>query len=126
MQIQWTAWATIAALLVFLWTILNVAKARGTYKVSAPAVDGPPGFLRAMRVQVNTAEQIILFLPALWMCAYLLSDRWAALGGAAWVAGRIWYALGYYRDPGKRSAGFLIALLATLGLLAGTAVGLLR
>jgi len=126
MQIQWSAWMTIAALLVYLWTILNVAKARGTYKVAAPAVDGPPGFLRAMRVQVNTGEQIVLFLPALWMCAYLLSDRWAALGGAAWVLGRIVYALAYYRDPGKRSAGFILALAATLGLLAGAAAGLLR
>ncbi|MES2102912.1 MAG: MAPEG family protein [Pseudomonadota bacterium] len=126
MQIQWTAWATIAALLVYMWTILNVSLARGKYKVAAPAVDGPAGFLRAMRVQVNTSEQIILFLPALWMCAYLLSDRWAALGGAVWAVGRIVYALAYYREPGKRSAGFMITLTATLGLLVGTAIGLLR
>ncbi len=79
-----------------------------------------------MRVQVNTVEQIIVFLPALWMCAVLLGDRWAALGGAIWVLGRIIYALAYYRDPAKRSVGFMITLLATLGLIAGTALGLLR
>lgn len=124
MQFQWTAWATIAALFMYLWVILGVALARGKYKVIAPAVDGPAGFLRAMRVQVNTAEQIILFLPALWMCAYFLGDRWAAFGGVAWTVGRIVYAQAYYKDPAKRSAGFMIGLLATLGLLAGTALGL--
>ncbi|MES2069393.1 MAG: MAPEG family protein [Pseudomonadota bacterium] len=126
MQIQWTAWATIAALLVYLWTIYKVAVARGKYKVHAPSVDGPPEFMRAMRVQLNTVEQIILFLPALWMCGYLLGDRWAGLGGAVWVLGRVLYALGYYRDARKRSIGFTVTLLASLGLLAGTAIGLLR
>ncbi|WP_394779397.1 MAPEG family protein [Undibacterium sp.] len=126
MQIQWTAWATIAALAVYLWTICMVSLARGKYKVKAPSVDGPPEFLRAMRVQVNTVEQIIVFLPALWMCAMLVSDRWAALGGAAWVLGRIVYALAYYRDPAKRSVGFMITLVATLALIGGTIVGLLR
>jgi glutathione S-transferase len=42
-----------------------------------------------------------------------------------WCAGRVLYALGYYRDPGKREAGFVIGMLACGALVAGSVVGLL-
>lgn len=35
----------------------------------APAVDGPPEFLRALRVQMDTVEQTVFFLQALWLGA---------------------------------------------------------
>ncbi len=78
-----------------------------------------------MRVQVNTLEQMALFLPVLWMCAYFLADRWAALGGAVWIIGRILYALGYYKDPSKREIGFGITFFASVALMIGTVIGLL-
>lgn len=124
MGMQWTAWATLAALVVYIWMFVNVGKARGKYKVPAPATDGPVEWQSVLRVQANTVEQMVMFFPALWMCGYFLSDRWAALGGAVWVVGRIVYALGYYRAPEKRSVGFGITSLATLGLMIGTVVGL--
>lgn len=124
MEMKWTAWATLAALVAYMWMLTNVGKARGKYKVPAPAMDGPIEFQSAQRVQANTVEQMVMFLPALWMCAYFLSDHWAASGGAVWVVGRIIYALGYYKAPGKRSLGFGITSLATLALLIGTVIGL--
>ncbi|MCU6434095.1 MAPEG family protein [Undibacterium sp. Jales W-56] len=126
MQMQWTSWATIAALAVYVWTAANVSRARARYKVIAPAVDGPPEFLRAMRVQINTSEQIILFLPCLWLCTLWFSDHTAGIGGAIWVLGRIWYALTYYRDASKRATGFVLAMTASLSLLLLAVVGLLR
>lgn len=121
---KWTAWVTIAALLTYVWIFANVARARGKYKVVAPSIDGPIEFQRIYRVQINTVEQIVLFLPALWMCAYFLSDRWAAAGGIVWIVGRIVYALGYYKDPAKRELGFGISVAANVALLAGTVIGL--
>lgn len=120
-----TAWVTLAALLFYFWTGLNVGRARGKYKVAAPATDGPEEFQRALRVQLNTLEQLALFLPALWMCAYFLADRWAATAGLAWVIGRILYALAYYKNPARRGLGFGITALAGMALMIGTAVGLL-
>lgn len=121
---QWTAWITLAALLVYLWTAVNVSKARSKYKVPAPQMDGPLEFLCAVRVQANTVEQLVMFLPALWMCAYFLGDRWAALGGALWIVGRVVYALGYYQAPSKRGTGFGITMLGNFALMLGTAIGL--
>jgi len=119
-----TAWVTLAALIVYIWMGYNVGKARVKYKVPAPAMDGPIGFQSAMRVQANTSEQCIIFLPALWMCAVYLGDCWAAAGGAFWIVGRIVYAFGYYKSPSKRYMGFGITSLASIGLMIGTAVGL--
>lgn len=120
-----TAWTTLAALCVYFWMIFNVGRARARFQIMAPSVDGPAAFLSVLRVHANTVEQIVMFLPALWMCAYFLDDRWAALGGAVWCVGRVVYALAYYRDPAKRGPGFGITMLATAALMAGTAFGLL-
>jgi glutathione S-transferase len=87
--------------------------------------DGPVEFQSVLRVQANTVEMMVVFFPALWMCAYFESDMWAAVGGVAWSIGRIVYALGYYKDPGKRSVGFMITAFATIALMIGTAFGLL-
>jgi glutathione S-transferase len=120
-----TAWVTLAALAVYLWTGVNVARARAKFKVKAPAMDGPLGFQSAMRVQANTLEQLPVLLAPLWMCAHFLGDAWAAAGGLLWCVGRIVYALGYYRDPAKREAGFVLGMVASGLLVAGTVIGLL-
>ena len=122
---QWTAWVTLAALAMYFWTVANVGKARGKYKVTAPSTDGPPAFQSILRVQLNSVEQLVFFLPALWLCAVFFSDRWAALGGAVWVVGRIMYAVSYYKEPAKRGPGFALSVLAGVALMLGAAAGLI-
>lgn len=125
MHLPWTSWITLASLAMYFWIIFNVGRARGEHQVHAPSVDGPAEFLRVLRVQTNTVEQLVFFVPALWLCAYWWSDKMAALGGAIWIIGRVMYALGYYRDAAKRSTGFMVSTLAAMALFAGAAYGLL-
>jgi glutathione S-transferase len=120
-----TAWATLAVLGVYFWTGVMAGWARSKYKVPAPRMDGPLPFQSAQRVQANTLEQLPVVLAPLWLCATWLGDSWAAAGGLLWCLGRIVYALGYYRDPSKREAGFVIGMLACGALVAGSVVGLL-
>jgi glutathione S-transferase len=120
-----TAWVTLAALAVYFWTGINVARARAKFKVPAPAMDGPREFQSVLRVQANTLEQLPMLLVPLWLCAVYLGDAWAAAGGLLWCIGRVLYALGYYRDPAKREAGFVTAMAASALLILGTVVGLL-
>lgn len=124
MGLQLTAWATLATIIVYIWIFTNVGKARRKFKIFAPASEGPIEFQSVLRVQANTVEQMVIFYPALWMCAYFFSDRWAALGGLAWAIGRVVYALGYYQAPEKRGPGFGITGLSTLALLICTVIGL--
>ena len=121
-----TAWVTIASLVMYIWTFSMVGRARGQYKVPAPLTDGPQEFLIALRVQANTVEQLVLFLPLLWMAAWYKDDQTAAVLGAIWVVGRVLYALGYYSAPSKRSAGFMISSFASAGLLISACIGLLH
>jgi glutathione S-transferase len=120
-----SAWATLAVLGVYFWTAVMAGWARGKYKVPAPGMDGPLPFQSAQRVQANTLEQLPLVLAPLWLCAIYLGDVWAAAGGLVWCVGRVLYALGYYRDPSKREAGFIIGMLACAALVAGSVMGLL-
>jgi glutathione S-transferase len=60
---------------------------------------------------MNTLENTRLFLPVLWVFAVNLSSDWATVLGALWLAGRIWYALAYARDPKTRGSGFLLSML---------------
>ena len=121
----WTGWATLGALGLYFWTVFNVGRARGKFQVEAPVMDGPPAFLCTVRVQGNTVEQLVLFLPALWLCALFRSDHLAAALGALWIVGRLAYAIGYYRAPSKRGAGFVVSMVATACLVGGAVVGML-
>jgi glutathione S-transferase len=89
-------------------------------------VTGNENFERAYRIQMNTVEQMVFFLPAVWLCAVLLSDKGAAILGLIWVAGRVIYAHAYTRDPETRGRGAVITMLAQAGLLLGAAYGVVR
>ncbi|MDX2222702.1 MAG: MAPEG family protein [Rhodospirillaceae bacterium] len=118
-----TGLVTLVALLVYLWVTLKVGGARAKYGVKAPAVDGPAEFQRVFRVQQNTLEQIVLFVPALWMFAVAWGDLWAAAVGAFWPLGRMIYAVSYYQAAEKRGAGFGVTFLSTAALLLGALAG---
>ena len=65
--------------LLLFATGLVVAGARGRYGLKAPATTGHPGFERAFRVQMNTLEHTVVFLPTLWLAAPDQSTREAVL-----------------------------------------------
>jgi glutathione S-transferase len=115
---------TIFSLLLLLFVTINVGRARVKYGVKPPEVSGNPDFERVLRVQQNTLEQIILFLPALWIFADFVSPIAASILGAIWIISRILYAWGYYQAAEKRGPGFAISTLATMVLLLGSLVGI--
>ncbi|MFZ6773984.1 MAPEG family protein [Undibacterium sp. SXout7W] len=124
MHYVWTSWVCVAVMVMYFWNTYTVAMARQRYQVTAPAVDGPPEFLCALRVQANTVEQMLFFLPSLLLCALWAGDKLAAVGGAVWVIGRVMYALAYLRDPASRGPGFMVALVAAVGLLLTAIAGM--
>jgi len=117
---------TILTLILYLVVTLNVGRARAKYKVPVPQTSGDPDFERVFRVQQNTLEQLILFLPSLWLFSLFVSPNWGAAIGAFWIIGRILYAWGYYQAAEKRSIGFGINSLSILVLLVGSLVGIIR
>ncbi|MDB5411124.1 MAG: rane-associated protein in eicosanoid and glutathione metabolism [Rhodospirillales bacterium] len=116
--------ATALAVLLFLVLTLNVSRARGRYGVKAPSVAGDPAFERVFRVQQNTLEQIVIFLPALWLFARFMSETWAGIIGLVWIVGRLLYAWGYYRGENQRGPGYAITVACSIILLIGAFVGM--
>jgi uncharacterized membrane protein YecN with MAPEG domain len=119
--------AIVAALALIEYSLfaLNVGRARGRYGVKAPATTGHELFERAYRVHQNTLEQLVVFLPSLYLFASFVHELIAAALGLVFVVGRALYARGYLADPEKRGPGFGIGYLASNALLLGGLVGAL-
>lgn len=110
---------TLVSLLVYVWMILRIPGARRRTGIDAPAMSGHPELERHLRIQANTVEWLVIYLPSLWLFALYWNDLAAAGLGVVWVLGRIVYALGYAADPKKRELGFIVQALATAVLLFG-------
>lgn len=126
-ETQLPALITCLTLLLLFWAASLVGRARGKYGIKAPATTGHPEFELAFRAHMNTLENTVLFLPALWLFAQPVAfgPLWAGVIGAVWVAGRIWYLLAY-AGGGNRGPGFVIALIANAVLVLGALFGVIR
>jgi uncharacterized membrane protein YecN with MAPEG domain len=122
----WVSLVIVLALAEYLVFTLLVAQARGKYGVHAPAIAGHPVFERYLRVQQNTLEQLIVFIPAIWLFATYVNPRIAALLGVVFVASRALYAQAYIREPRTRLAGIASTLAVQVVLLGGALFGIAR
>jgi glutathione S-transferase len=123
-QYLYTSIITLLVVLLMFGLTFNVGRARGKYQVKAPAISGNEFFERAYRVQMNTIENVLMFLPALWLYAIHIGDKGAGDSGVIWLIARVWYAISYQKNPAKRGLGFLVSILVIAGLWTGAAYGI--
>jgi uncharacterized membrane protein YecN with MAPEG domain len=123
---DYVAIVTALALIQFLLLGILVGRARTRYGVAAPATTGHEIFDRWFRVHMNTAEQLLLYVPSMWIYAYYWNPVWAAGIGALFIVGRTVYAITYIREPKSRSLGFLLTFIPIFVFLVGTLVGAIR
>ena len=118
----------VLSLLQFAGFGFLVGSARGKFGVHAPATSGHELFDRYYRVHYNTMEQLILFLPALFLSAAygFGDDRISAAIGAVYLVGRQMYLASYVRDPRARGAGFALTLVPSTLLLLNAAGGAVK
>jgi hypothetical protein len=114
---------TALALLQFVYFGIQVGRARGRFGVKAPAVTGNEQFERYFRVQQNTLESIVLFVPSLYLFSRYFSPLWAAGLGVIYLIGRQVYAAAYVKDPAKRELGYALTALPVLVLIVGALIG---
>ena len=119
--------AVIALALLEYFTFgMLVGRARGKFNVPAPATTGHPEFERTFRVQQNTLEQLIIFVPSMLVFGAHVSAAVACALGLVFVVGRVLYFRGYVAEAAKRGTGFAVSALANLALLLGGLIGALR
>ncbi len=122
---QLVAVVTALALIQYFVFGLRVGQARGKYGIEAPAVTGHPVFERHFRVHQNTMEQLVLFLPGLWLFATYVSAGIAAVAGVVFIVGRALYARAYVAEPKTREMGAVLTAGANGILLLGGLIGAL-
>ncbi len=124
-ELVYPAFATIIAIIIYLFQSKNVAKGRLKYNVLAPKTMGHnDNFDRIFRVHLNTLEQMPIFLSLLWLFALTVSPFYSFMLGVAWSIGRIAYSIGYYKSAeGRHNLVGYLSDLSSFILLFGSIIG---
>ena len=120
---EYVAIVTLLALMQFMLFSIQVGSMRMKHGVKAPAITGHDEFERMFRIQQNTMEQLVVFIPALWIYAHLVNPIWGAGIGVVFIIGRFVYRAAYLKDPASRSNGFTIGVVASSVLMIWSLVG---
>ena len=116
----------VAAIIQFLAYGFLAGRARAKYGVRAPAVTGHELFERAFRVQMNTMELMVAFLPALYLASKHWPSGYVASCGVVYIVGRLVYRRAYLAGPERRSVGFLLSVVPIFVLLLAALAGIFR
>ncbi len=114
---------TVLAVLQFIVFGFQVGGARGKYGVTAPATTGNEIFERIFRIQQNTLELLVGFIPGIYLFSRYFNPLWATALGVIYLAGRQIYAASYVKEPSKRSLGYGLSFLPVAALLIGGLIG---
>lgn len=113
----------VLALLQFFFFSVQVGAMRGKHNVTAPTITGDTEFERSFRVHQNTMEQLVIFLPAIWLFGTYVDALWGAGVGLFFIIGRFVYRSAYLRDPSSRGVGFGMGAAVNAILLLGGLIG---
>jgi len=122
---QYVELVAILAVLQFFFFGYLTAMARRNSGLQAPATTGSDSFERMYRVQTNTMETLVAFLPALLLAGKYWPPHLTATIGLVYIVGRFLYWHSYTKDPLKRGTGFFLSILPTLALILLALFGIL-
>jgi glutathione S-transferase len=121
---QYIELVAITAVLQFLFFSMMTGRARMKSGLEAPAMTGDEGFERMYRVQMNTLEALVMFIPAL----FIASNYWSYLLisglGVVYLLGRFIYWRAYVAAPKKRGLGFMLSIFPTFILIILSIIGI--
>jgi glutathione S-transferase len=115
----------VLALLEYFFFVTRVGVARGKYSISAPATTGDPNFERIFRVQQNTLEQLVIFIPAIYLFGMYVHALAAAGIGVLFLIGRALYYKAYITDPSTRTIGMVCGVASYAILSLGALIGII-
>lgn len=104
----WIQLIIILALIQLAVFVVIVGKARVRFGVKAPAIYGNVEFERYYRVQMNTIELLILFIPSIFLASIYWSPYLMTALGFIYLIGRIMYFFAYTQGK-NRVVAFLMS-----------------
>lgn len=114
---QYVELVAIIAVLQFFFFGAMTGRARRNSGLKAPAMIGHEGFERMYRVQMNTLETLVAFIPALFIASNYWSYLLVSGLGVVYLIGRFIYWRAYVAAPENRGIGFMLSMLPTLFLI---------
>lgn len=121
-------YATLATLLAVFYTFflsMKIGMMRDTHNVQSPAITGNIDFERVFRAHQNTIEQLVIFLPCLWLGAAFIGDLVAGTLGLVWVGGRLLFVNAYEAGE-SRFLGMSITIIPTIALFLAALFGAIQ
>ena len=104
-----------------------VGRARGQYGIAAPATTGHPVFERYYRVQMNTVESLLVFLPGLWLAAKYWSPGYCGHAGRGLPGGSLHISQRLRQGSQEAQRGVRTdACCPTLALVVAALIGAIR
>lgn len=122
---QYIELIAISAVLQFFFFGAMTGMARRNSGLKAPAMTGDEGFERMYRVQMNTLETMIAFLPALFIAGNYWPPLLIAGIGVIYIVGRFIYWRAYISAPSTRGLGFMLSMLPTALLIFLAVLGII-
>ncbi len=123
---QYVELIAVLAVLQFFFFGAMTGRARRLSGLKAPAITGDESFECMYRVQMNTLETLVAFLPVLLIAGKYWQGELIASIGCVYLVGRFIYWRAYVTNPEKRGLGFMLSMLSTLTLILLALLGVLQ
>ncbi len=113
----------LIALLQFIFFTGRAGFSRGKYDIKAPKTVGNERWERIFRIQQNTMEQLVIFIPAMLIFSLYVSATWVLLPGILFIVGRHIYSRLYLESPENRGPGMVLSFFTNIALVIGGLIG---
>jgi uncharacterized MAPEG superfamily protein len=112
----------LIALLQFIFFTGRAGFSRGV-GIKAPKTVGNERWERIFRIQQNTMEQLVIFIPAMLIFSLYVSATWVLLPGILFIVGRHIYSRLYLESPENRGPGMVLSFFTNIALVIGGLMG---
>lgn len=113
----------LIALLQYIFFTGRAGFSRSKYSVKAPKTVGNERWERIYRIQQNTMEQLVMFIPGTLIFSAYVSSSWVLLPGILFIVGRHLYSRLYLESPENRGPGMVLSFLSNIVLVLGGLIG---
>jgi|TARA_B110000879_G_C11178195_1_gene517104 glutathione S-transferase len=114
----------LIALLQFIFFTGRAGFSRGKYDIKAPKTVGNERWERIYRIQQNTMEQLLIFIPGTVIFSLYVSATWVLLPGILFIVGRHIYSRLYLESPENRGPGMVLSFFSNIFLVIAGLVGI--
>ena len=113
----------LIALLQYIFFTGRAGFSRGKYSIKAPKSVGNERWERIYRIQQNTMEKLVIFIPGTLIFSAYVSSSWVLIPGILFIVGRHLYSRLYLQSPENRGPGMVLSFLSNIVLVLGGLIG---